>query len=393
MTGWNNWRAGSTATAAEFVTAANSLLDAILADVPGERTRGELLTGLAASLATSGREAVVAVEHFESTGDDRRREIAVQARVIGTGIAELASATADRGAAVRVRSNCEGHVWTPEVAALLTGSPNALVVMQQYNEWLHQLVVLRDALLPFRNWEEVRLLVDERGLRRVEDARRSFLADLLTRSPRHDAVVRLAAVAVSDLQIPERAYGFRVESGVVLPSVVSGSSLLTSPGSLLDWSGTGGRPTAFVPTVDDYLSVPTTTPTRAGRRHDPEYALAESNYSTGKTLLTLQSADGPDVDLGQALRGHRYAYRAVGGDKQPPDDDVPRYEPADVLAADGLVDFPPGTHLIAGAANALTTLATLGKVLPHNIVLWDVQDWSTAASTGKAGPPRVVLSV
>ncbi len=223
------------------------LIGAVLVQVPGEQVRRDLLAGLAASLATDGRESVLGVEHFERTGDDRRRELARQARVIGSGITNLAEQTTVPVGGVVLRSNCEGHVWTPAAAAHLTGTPHAPVVMQLYNEWLHQLVLLRDALLPFRNWEQVRLRVDEHGLRRIEDPRRAFLADYLTRSPRHDAVVRFAASSVSEVRIPQRAYGFRVEDGMALSSVVTGSPL-HSPRGLLDWSDAAdGEPTAFVP--------------------------------------------------------------------------------------------------------------------------------------------------
>ncbi len=247
MTGWNDWAGGVPVTAAEFVRSAGALIGAVLVQVPGEQVRRDLLAGLAASLATDGRESVLGVEHFERTGDDRRRELARQARVIGSGITNLAEQTTVPVGGVVLRSNCEGHVWTPAAAAHLTGTPHAPVVMQLYNEWLHQLVLLRDALLPFRNWEQVRLRVDEHGLRRIEDPRRAFLADYLTRSPRHDAVVRFAASSVSEVRIPQRAYGFRVEDGMALSSVVTGSPL-HSPRGLLDWSDAAdGEPTAFVP--------------------------------------------------------------------------------------------------------------------------------------------------
>ena len=390
MTGWNNWGAGTAVTAAEFVDTANHLLGAVLAQVPGEQARHDLLDGLASSLATSGRESVLAVETFEATGDDSRKEIARQARVIGADIAEIARQAPKPAGAVPLRSNCQGHLWTPTVAEHLTGSPNAAVVMQLYNEWLHQLVLLRDALLPYRNWQQARLRVDRQGLRRVEDARREFLAQFLTRTPRHDTIVRLAAAAVSDLPIPQRAYGFRVAAGTALPSVLTGPPL-HSPRNLLDWAeGVDGAPTAFVPAVEDYLSLPTTTPMRSHRADRPEYTLVESGGRAGRSHLTLRSPGLPDVDLGQALRGHRYAYRVVGGQSAPPTAEIPRYAARDVLTADGLVDFPAGTHLIDSTADTHSVLAVLGKILPHNTILWDGHDWTHARRAGKAGPPRVV---
>ncbi|TCN55863.1 hypothetical protein EV641_103210 [Rhodococcus sp. SMB37] len=392
MTGWNNWATGASVTATDFVRSAGGLIGAVLVHVPGEQVRKDLLAGLAASLATAGRESVLGVEHFERTGDDRRRELARQARVIGSGITTLAEKSAVPVCGVVLRSNCEGHLWTPAAAAHLARTPNAPVLMQLYNEWLHQLVLLRDALLPFHNWEQVRLRVDEHGLRRIEDPRRAFLTDYLTRSPRHDVVVQLAAWAVSEFRVPQRAYGFRVEDGTALPSVVTGSPL-HSPRGLLDWSDAAdGEPTAFVPVVDDYLAIPTAEPASSGRQRQPEYMLVETGGGAGRSRLTLRSDHAPDVDLGQALRGHRYAYLAVGGEPHTPDGSGSQYTAPQVLATDGLVDFPSGTHLIDDVPDR-QVLALLGKIVPHNIVLWDGRDWTRAAGAGKAGPPRVVVRV
>lgn len=42
------------------------------------------------------------------------------------------------------------------------GSPE---IMQLFNEYLHQLILLRDALMPFENWEEVPIMILE-GIKR-----------------------------------------------------------------------------------------------------------------------------------------------------------------------------------------------------------------------------------
>ncbi len=118
----------------------------------------------------------------------------------------------------------------------------------------------------------------------------------------------------------------------------------------------------------------------------------ETDDSAGRSRLTLRSDDAPDVDLGQALRGHRYAYCAIGGEPHAPGAGVSRYTASQVLTSDCLVDFPPGTHLIDNVPDH-TALAVLGKIVPHNIVLWDGRDWARAVGSGKAGPPRVVMRV
>lgn len=170
-------------------------------------------------------------------------------------------------------------------------------------------------------------------------------------------------------------------------------SPLHSPRGLLDWSDAAvGEPTAFVPAVDDYLAIPTAEPASSGRQRQPEYMLVETGGGAGRSRLTLRSDHAPDVDLGQALRGHRYAYLAVGGEPHTPDGSGSQYTAPQVLATDGLVDFPSGTHLIDDVPDR-QVLALLGKIVPHNIVLWDGRDWTRAAGAGKAGPPRVVVRV
>ncbi|KAJ0345850.1 hypothetical protein COL922a_014914, partial [Colletotrichum nupharicola] len=55
--------------------------------------------------------------------------------------------------------------------------------MQLYNEYMHQMVLLRDALLPFYNYEEVLIPVTGagRGLRHMEGPREGFMAKLFTK--------------------------------------------------------------------------------------------------------------------------------------------------------------------------------------------------------------------
>lgn len=85
------------------------------------------------------------------------------------------------------------------------------VTIQLYNEWIHQMVLLRDALLPFTNWQEVPLRVTPEGLRPVEQGRDRFLTELLVRRIRHTAVVDFARHVVTGGSGPA-GYGFGHEA-------------------------------------------------------------------------------------------------------------------------------------------------------------------------------------
>ena len=99
------------------------------------------------------------------------------------------------------------------------GSRGGPVTMQLYNEWLHQIVLLRDALLPFTNWQNVPLLVTPTGLRHTESARDSFLTELLVRQIRHTSIVDFARNVVTGTSGPA-GYGFDPDGGTVLPAVI-----------------------------------------------------------------------------------------------------------------------------------------------------------------------------
>ncbi|MFZ2173293.1 MAG: hypothetical protein WAW17_04525 [Rhodococcus sp. (in: high G+C Gram-positive bacteria)] len=398
MSTWNNWGQGSRVTPAAFVTEADTLLSSVLHRLRADdRVRGDLLAGLTAALRTEGREAVLTLAGYE--GDhDHRGTIARQARDIGASLSRLAAATGTAASDVTVRSHCEGHVWTEAAAAHLTGAPDAPAIMQLYNEWLHQLVLLRDALLPYENWEEVTLAVDAHGLRRFGSARQHFVADLLTRRVRHEAIVRVAAAAVSDTAV-DGAYGFQTEAAAVLPAVVSGSPW-TSSRTLLRWQSdriTDDVDTvAFVAADADYLATSRSLPGDPAPLAQPlpEVTLGESGRD-GRGIRLALSARGDagihSVDLGQALRGHRYAYSPAGEEHTSGDEVVRRHSALAVVAAAGLVEFPPGLHLVDDIPDAGWGLLVLGRILPHNIILRDGQSWAAASTAGKTGPPRVIL--
>ncbi|WP_144406981.1 hypothetical protein [Paenibacillus sp. IHBB 10380] len=45
-----------------------------------------------------------------------------------------------------LRSRCDQHLWTPQVAKTLIGPAGGPALIQLFNEYLHQFVLLRDPL-------------------------------------------------------------------------------------------------------------------------------------------------------------------------------------------------------------------------------------------------------
>jgi hypothetical protein len=111
----------------KLVATTTPLLDIVLhglgPDEPHESpARVVLIDGLAASLATKGRESTLPLTH--SSQDTGRKEIVEQATKIAKTLIEYVKGSVNSFSAtsnVRLRSPCEGHLWTKDVADLLLG--------------------------------------------------------------------------------------------------------------------------------------------------------------------------------------------------------------------------------------------------------------------------------
>jgi hypothetical protein len=193
---WNTFRAaGTVLSARDFFTATEPLLQGIIDDNALTRADGEVLEAqVRATLTLGTRETSLALA-IGTDSAPAARELGTQAEKIGDALASWATAALHRLLTDRiplpagplvVRSHCYGHLLTPAAADLLRGRRGGPVTMQLYNEWLHQVVLLRDALLPFVNWQDVPLRISPTGLRHIEPARDAFLIELLvpTRPPR-----------------------------------------------------------------------------------------------------------------------------------------------------------------------------------------------------------------
>jgi hypothetical protein len=421
----------------QLVISISPLLNAVVAQL-GEGPPTDppalsvLVDGLAASLATTGRESTLPLTH--STQDTARREIAYQAtRVAKTLIRYVHDAAGPPSAAdatLRIRSPCEGHLWTPAVASLLLGPRSNAQLMELYNEWLHRMILLRDSLLPFENFDEVPLVIPEgsQGIRDVEEPRKLFLVHCLTGSVQHTAIVNLSKVFTTR-KLPPGGYGFQYSQGLVLPSFLSGSRslhLLRYHPARIDYSE---PEVLFDYEHKDYFSAPRSE-VHKGETAVPadgwnlssllrtRTAVTESSFAIDggndslrrivKLRLTLDSGTCVAVDLGQIARGRRYAYEissrsktngtGIAAIKKHFPSTALVHSTADILSQPGLVTSPraqdgkPSTIHIIPAPEPVIKLALLGKLYPENVILFrDLDDLDAITKTGKGFAERFVI--
>ena len=376
--------------------------------------REMLLDNLVSNLALGTRESSITIP----TRDPGTAEMAAQAVKIGKVLIKYARNVSDveYDPQYVVRSPCEGHLLKPEVSNLMFGPRSLRHLMQIYNEYLHQMVLLRDALLPFENFEDVVIPIDagpgrKRGVRHTEDTRASFLTEMMTKSVTQASVVKFAESLLAPELSTDNAYGFQYQYGVVLPTLVTGSSsrsLLRYIPAVLDRTE---EHAVFQYELRDYYiadrsEIP--TPEKVTSGDQSEGMLAQNGTTdlqpalisvpTGTKaarylLFTLQSGDGTTVrvDLGQIARGRRYAYvvghqQGASGGVAP--EDVKVYSAWKVLtdSGPGLVMANGGINLIQANSN-VELLALLGKLYPENVIFKEKgQSLKQALEAGKGLP-------
>ncbi|MFD7596528.1 hypothetical protein ACFV6D_26265 [Kitasatospora sp. NPDC059812] len=404
---WNTFPAAGTAlTAREFFTATEPLLQGVIDDNALTAADSEVLeTQIRATLALGTRETSLPLAVGPGSAP-ATHELGAQAEEIGHELASWAAAALERLLADRialpagpliVRSHCYGHLLTPPATDLLLGRRGGPVTMQLYNEWLHQVVLLRDALLPFTNWQDVPLLITPTGLRHIEPARDAFLTELLVRRIRHTSIVafaRHAVIGTSDTSGASNpsgpaGYGFESSGGTALPAVLD-QPPLTAPRYLLTWrpDPAADETVTHVAELRDYYAAPrtlvehlppaTTTPgPLTGRITGRIVAGPVADGARTAAIELTHDGATAHVDLGQALRGHRFAHRpdgATSAEALPAD--APATNPpaaADVwtaLRAPGLVWTEAGDAVLdATGQGDLVVLALLGRLYPENVTL------------------------
>jgi hypothetical protein len=397
------------------IVEANAPLLEIVVHHLGESPSGEpsardlLVDNLASNLALNTRESSITIP----TRDLSRTELAKQAESIGKRLIEYAKAIKNVSYDPNyvIRSPCEGHLWKPPVAQLIFGPRSQRHLAQLYNEYSHQIILLRDALLPFENFEDVLIPIEEkseqRGLRHTEQTRGAFLTEISTKQVSQRSIVKLAQFLLAPTLPKDNVYAFQYKYGAVLPSFVAGGEsprLLRYVPAVLEKSH---EQVAFQYELADYyeaprINIPAETTAEADDTTLQKISVEPREANKAHTLqLYVQYTDGSSaaIDVGQAARGRRYAFFTQN--KQVVDvetGDVQIHSAKDILtkSGTGLIIPAKGLHLIR-VSSKVELYAVLGKLYPDNVVIFKQgQSLSDALKTGRKGLPdsgRVIVEL
>lgn len=398
--------------AKEVVIELDKLLEAILVQL-GEPIDGNpsvLLDSLQANLAISGDVSSLPLGPLalkdnagvELTAQAARigEQLVLWAREVNSDKRALAQYGPETLGELEFRSHCYGHTLIPEAIAQVWGPVGGPRVMQLYNEYLHQFVLLRDALLPFANWEQVPFEVKEltqfKGLRFLEPARKVFLTQLIGKELTHKAIVQYAQSVLSS-GLTSAGYGFQYPLGTVLPAGL-GESAGSAARYLLKWHSVQtiqvGEPqdtvaVSFEYEYDDYYAAPRSEAGAgipgskdhlqfSGEHTDfPSSARLVPNTGTDRTTVLFcleREGHAFTVDLGQLFRGHRFSYRPKGENHSNGAmvnrTAISLHRVTDILSHTGLVtNTDDGIHFIPTGGNGLVQWALLGRLYPENVVL------------------------
>lgn len=402
------------------------LLDAVVFrlgnDPPNSKpARARLLDNLAANLATDTRESTL---RLVEPLDVSRREIKDQANRIGKSLVQWARGSSSKSfnPDMSLRSPCEGHLLTPSNVDLMFGDRAAPHLMQLFNEYMHQMVLLRDALLPFQNYQDVLIPVDRqaRGIRHLEPARSKFLAEVLTKHATQQGIIAYAKAVLAPglLSNAGAGYGFQYAHGTVLPAFLAGGPtplhLLQYLPAKIDESATEF---SFDYKYQDYYSAPrgeistgTSTPsshlqiypeTRAINVESASISNSnDSRTSSSRYLelrLELDNGKCTSVDLGQIARGHRYSYPIQNASDKEITKFTPGYivhDPLSILQSEnsGLLTAQEGGVHVILVKDPVIALALLGKLYPENVVVLPGNETLyKAESAGKGFEPKFVI--
>lgn len=413
----------------EIVAGAAPLLETVLLHLDrsadGRSSRKLLVDGLASSLSLNSRESTLPLP--TPITNAARKEVAKHAERISQTLVGYArdAAVPDFNSPTSIRSPCEGHIWTQQVASLLLGPRSNGQLMQLYNEWLHQMALLRDALLPFQNYKEVLIPISTEsgpGLRHFETAREQLLLQTITRSVSQKTIVD-AAKALLAPKLPAGGYALQYSHGLIVPAFLAGCSSL----HLLRWCpvqvDSSASELLFDYQYSDYYSAPrvdTGKPvgTLAAGAWLPadgsasETKVAEASCesrkmeaSNGKSSLvrmlklriSFDKGEPVEVDVGQIARGRRYAYQGQRGNSTQAEGsgfsrECVVHDAATVLArSGGLLTSDDGLHVIP-TTNPVLALALLGKIYPENVVMLGAsQAPGSAEGVGKGFGPKFVI--
>ena len=383
---WTPWSTPTRITAAEFIDAAGVLLDAAVdattrtSSLAGEAVRRTLIEGLAESLSTDGPLAVL---HLDTRGfnlgarADLQRQTEQAGRFILERLGDLAGGHAPGDD--RFVSHCVGYVWSPGVVQLLIGPTGTHVARNHYNEWLWQMVALRDALIPFARPEAVPILADASGLRRIEPSRDRFVFELSSRRVSFETLLSHAAAVTGAVDpAPAGAYGVSSDGVAVLPAFLIHRRLDSSPWVFDLVEPSPSRRDGYIIGADsdspDLIEAPSSLSAVTVVSIDGELRAVDDG------LVLDVGFDGHrwQVDAGAIATGHRRALRPSGqGTAAAPAVEISGCRvlrsPAPVHSDGEPVVIPTGGQwpLVA---------ALLGRITPGHAVLWRGEETDSLAS-------------
>ncbi|KAF7589916.1 hypothetical protein BBP40_003534 [Aspergillus hancockii] len=382
--------------------------------------RTALLDNIAANLATDTRESSLPLP--EEILDISRREIRDQARRIGRALVQWAReyTGGPYDPELSFRSPCEGHLLLQQNANLMFGRRSQPHLMQLLNEYMHQMIILRDALLPFQNFDAVQIPIDgkARGIRHLEGPRARFITGVLTRRVTQASIITLArAVLAPDLPITQTGgYGFQYAHGIILPALLAGGAI---PYHLLRYMPSKIDPATSEILFDyqftDYYDAPRVEISAGRMTHSTAYPTdwqvksakvqtagvqllpATSPSSVRGLELRLQFANGEStgVDVGQIAKGLRYSYEA---ETEMParfyNQNIILHSASDILVQPdlGLITAQNGGLHVIPVEDPTVALALLGKLYPENVVLLPIdEELEQAERSGKGYEPKFVI--
>ncbi|MCJ1439058.1 hypothetical protein MMC27_008449 [Xylographa pallens] len=432
-------------TPRQIVEGCASLLESVVHNLGPDPSntvsaRSMLLDNLASNLQLNTRESSLRIDL--TNADAGRVEIAKQAVRIGETLVQYASkiSTPKFNPELNIRSPCENHLLKPQVAELMFGPRSQMHLMQVYNEYLHQMVLLRDALLPFHNFAEVLIPVEGKtdrkslGMRPTEHSRSFFFAQFMTHSISQQLVFNVAKALLAPKLPDSNAYGFQYAHGLVLPAFVAGHPSLRLFQYIPARLSTDASELPFVHEYEDYFSAPRvelsppigmqnpatwppsgtvaadSRPQRSFLKTYPSPHTKDSSSCLVKLCIELETGEWASVDLGQISRGRRYAYRVkdapAKGINHSANGDTSQGEGFGIAcelhtakavlaqSGSGLVTADRGGIHVVQTESQIVGLALLGTFYPENIVMLDTkQSPRNAESTGKAfehGPKFVI---
>ena len=298
-------------------------------------------------------------------------------------------------------------------------------LMQLFNEYMHQMILLRDSLLPFKNYQEVRVPINStaaRGIRHLERSRSQFLTALFTKSVTQASVVAYAKALLAPRLPQTGGYGFQYEHGSILPGVLSGGE---TPFHLLEYVPAkldpSQREILFDYEFPDYYNAPRFDVPAAGAPKQPDqlinfpaksappvvrnvYLALAPPYSDVPVVrqlelrLDLSNDQCTSIDVGQIARGQRYAYQVRAGGISAAE--LLPSKPASVHSALDLILHPNGglitskqggVHVIP-TTESIVALAILGKLYPENVVLLPENGGiRQTENTGKGFEPKFII--